>query len=421
MRYLKYYTIIICFLLNYTQSNAQTTFYGKIDKFEILPEYLVDGKIKINNEAYTEIKYKVGFVREFRTITPPTWMPFNVTVRLSTATDKGDIILFDSPHNITIANFKKNNVFLDTVLTGRIDNSKVNKSRSIILSYIRDNQSFPNMGFEGKSYFVEKDESPITPEPDPIFDVDSVPIYTMRYKTGTYLLSPNPNHPNGITNRGINFYAFQKRVKGSRLIYGYKETYVNGTGYSYSYVPEKSYTSDGRYDAFYAFDHQVKGTVPVYAYRTLSRKIHYYGTIKENGGGQEYLGIAFYAYPDPAKPITPDGPRPLRPKPIVNKFTIEPSQWFSTEGGKFSAILSNIIQHKDILEVQFFEIQAGLKPGGPRGDYMETINLPGSFKNSEFSYELFNGEVVISAKNINGTPPTENINLMIQYLDGSTQ
>lgn len=424
MRYLKHYILIITFLLTYVQPKAQTKFYGKIDKFEVLSQYLVNGQIKLSNEAYTEIKYKVGFVREFRTLTPPTWMPFDLTVRLSTSTDQGDIILFDSPHNITLAKFKKNDVFLDTILTSKIDNSKVNKSRSIILSYIRDKQSFPNMSFEGKSYLIEQNASPNPgpgPDLEPIVKADSIPFYSLFHKNGGYSLS-DKKESTGAASRGDAFYAFNKRVKGSKRVNGWiRINQGKFPGLSSVYTFDQTNYGQMNFKnlgSFYAFDNQVKGTVPVYRYTNSSGT--YYTTIPENRNDTTPPKIAFFAYPSSIPP-PPIDPRPLRPKPIVNNFTIEPTKWLNADDGKFSVALSSIIPHKEILKVQFFEILAGLKPGGPNGDYMETIMLPASFKNNEYSYELANGEIIISLKNSNKTRPSENLNLSIQYLDGTMQ
>lgn len=423
MRHLKYHTLIVFLLLAWTQSKAQTTFYGKIDKFEVLPEYLVDGKIKINNEAYTEIKYKVGFVREFKTITPPTWMPFDVTVRLSTASDKGDIILFESPHNITIANFNKNNVFLDTVLTGRIDNSKVSKSRSIILSYIRNKQSFPNMSFDEKSYLIDQNSSPDPgpgPDLEPIVEADSVLFYSSKDNGGAYFISPTLSD---TYRQSPLFYAYTKRVKGSKRVYGYKpeidregksSDYEKGKRDYYSLVDDTRFFPDRTYKAFYAFEHQVKGTIPIYVYGSVLGKDSFYSKKIDEGSTLPSYKIAFYAFPYSRSTVIETPPtRP--PRSSAQDFTIQPSQWSFDSNGKVYCLLSDIRPDINIQELQYLSILGGTIIIRDRTT-RETISLPTSYKNNSYSYTIINEDVVISSINSTNTTPNENIEFRLQYI-----
>ncbi|WP_342330752.1 hypothetical protein [Pedobacter sp. FW305-3-2-15-E-R2A2] len=416
MTHLKYHTLILFLLLAWTQSKAQTVFYGKIDKFEILSEYLTNGQIKLSNDAYTDIKYKVGFVREFKTMAPPTWMPFDVTVRLSTTTDKGDIILFESPHNIAIANFKQNNVFLDTVLTCRIDNSKVSRSRSIILSYIRNKQSFPNMSFDGRSYLIEQVSTPDpNPKPDlePIVKADSVLFYSVQTKKGGYSLTSSPSDKERYNSE---FYAYNQRVKDSRAIYSYSE--LGDQGYAYFDTDRVNNLRREIFQkAFYAFGHQVKGTVPIYKHYDMSpssRRVVKYSPRNEVKGLQN-LGIAFYAYPLPA-PIPPERHGGAQAK----QFFVDPSQWLKNPDGKsYSFSIPNIFP--DVVDAYIRSIQIigqTIAIGGGRSR-TETVNIPASFKNNNFDYEFTQGNLIIKSNNIENTAPLEKIEFFLVVLDRS--
>ena len=115
MKCIKYLFILI--MLGSFASKAQHV--GKIDKFEVLPEYLENEKIKLSTGATTTIKYKVTFARENATTTPTvTWKPFNMTIRLSTPSQNGNIILLGPSHNIKSEDFPSGVAFLkDKIFT----------------------------------------------------------------------------------------------------------------------------------------------------------------------------------------------------------------------------------------------------------------------------------------------------------------
>jgi len=317
MKNLKYYLFFVLVFCLSLHSKAQHS--GNINKFEILPEYLVNGKIKISDGPETIIKYKVTFAREMATTVPKiTWKPFNMKIRLSAGDKNNNIVLFDSPYTITSADFGENDAFIkDKVFSGTIINSKLYQGNPIILAFTTDGKDFPIGAFEGKMYNFDLPTVVNPPVVTPPIKADSIPIWAkLRTYDGGNLLSSDPNEAvpyDGIQTRDKVFYAYNKQVSGTVAYYehyfDYKEGYPR---YDYIY---KENTSWGHWtgptkNIFYAFPKQAPGTVPVYVYTNQMDKGYFYSTVDYGNSRYKSLGIAFYAYPVPEE----TGPtRPGRP------------------------------------------------------------------------------------------------------------
>nr|WP_068890366.1 hypothetical protein [Pedobacter panaciterrae] len=157
MKKLKIYILFIVFVLSVKNSFAQTG-YGTINKFEILPEYLVNGKVKLSTGNTTTIKFNVTIARTNLTTYPTvTWKPVQMIINLSSFDNSGTPFLFAGTHNITSADFTDpNSAFVDLTLTTVIDNSKLITGGKILLAFKSPDIPNNNLAAYPKEYGYDK-------------------------------------------------------------------------------------------------------------------------------------------------------------------------------------------------------------------------------------------------------------------------
>jgi hypothetical protein len=404
---------------------AKAQHAGKIDKFEISPEYLEGGKIKVSSGTTTTIKYKVTFVRESSETYPKfVWKPFNMTIRLSTPNADGQIVLFETAVNITNADFPTDKYFLtDKEFSATLENYKLNPNRPIILSYTLNGAANPVYSYDGKVYYPK-----ITGTTEPSVDPELTPIYLLSWYDGgnMYRIAPDvePNQRFG----GVAFY-----VKPSAGYYYSEYRRDNVSGYPrYDYSYNENGGAGGPWVrnpadiGFRAFAAKQFGTVPVYKYANEKGKNIFYSTDQfiSEGGRFKSLGIAFYAYPGPIRP-TPTGQRPQVPgRPIRATnidFDITPNQWVANPDGSLSFNLDEILATPttiEILNVVIFGDLIPIDPNNPRptrpGE-RETLIFPATYQGNSFTKEVVNGSIYIVCRNASNVAPTATLNFSLAY------
>lgn len=340
MRIIKYIKSIILLTTILCSFGIQAQHVGRIDKFEISPAYLEDGRIKISEGATTTVKYKVTFVRELDSATHPLkWKPFNIKVRLGTGNSNGNIILFETPVKVTGAQFASDQAFLrDQEYTATIDNSKLSTGNPIILSYTINDTDQPIYSYNNKVYYAIGSNQP------PGIDSDLYPVYIIRssYYGGTrYSASPDVQPGSGEKNRGIAFYL-KSGVTSTHLFY--RQLKINyGSGFPHhDYKYEGSQGSGWEYTGLglWVKNTPSTGTVPVYKYSNSEGKNIFYSTFDYSSSSSSDIsqGISFYAYPVPGGGRDPDRDRDSVTRPESGnggRINIAPEDWISSGDGTF--------------------------------------------------------------------------------------
>lgn len=106
-----------------------------------------------------------------------------------------------------------------------------------------------------------------------------------------------------------------------------------------------------------------------------------------------------------------------RPKALTT--SISPEKWtLNSDGSGYSVYLSDIIANLNVSKVHYLDLLGDVVPAGPRGGTgRQTIILPGSYQGNNYSFNLFNKDIVITVKNTSATPPTSTIDLSLAYYE----
>lgn len=155
--------------------------YGSVADFEILPECLSNGKVTINIDDYSLIKFKVTFARIMApnsTFNAPLWKPFKMAVTLGFKNAAGELVLLGSPTPV-VYDYKTPGVFVQSFSRG-ITAANLTGAEKIGLVYV-DYNSLPApanilwnvIGYEytlfngGVTPVIPNPTNPTNPTPDP--------------------------------------------------------------------------------------------------------------------------------------------------------------------------------------------------------------------------------------------------------------
>ena len=138
MKTFKAALLTIILSVNLMNSNAQNSVYrGGISNFEILPQYLINGKLKVDaNLSTITFEYKVQFYRSLSSFGANKWAPIDIAVRISIPDINNTPLYFAPYQNVTSADFASNDeAFLTKTYSVTINKSRFLIGVPIILAY----------------------------------------------------------------------------------------------------------------------------------------------------------------------------------------------------------------------------------------------------------------------------------------------
>ncbi len=137
---------IILLLTNVKSSVAQN--FGGIANFEIYPQYLINGKLKIEtNTTTTTFTYRVQFHKVLNSSwsdgsSLPKWLFTTINVKISSPNSSNVPVFYGNDNFITLADFpSEESAFVWKDFTVTINNSSLVTGKPILLAYISSSMS----------------------------------------------------------------------------------------------------------------------------------------------------------------------------------------------------------------------------------------------------------------------------------------
>jgi len=127
------FLFVALFVVSGLRSNGQQT-YGSIADFQVLPQHLINGKIRIDgNKTSTLVKYKATFYR-VRETNSSSWKPFGMTITLGMRDASGNLVSFGSGYYVDYNPATPSGVF-EREYSVYISNSKLINGQQIGVIY----------------------------------------------------------------------------------------------------------------------------------------------------------------------------------------------------------------------------------------------------------------------------------------------
>lgn len=297
---------------------------GNISGFEILSEYLLDGKVLINpNSATTEVKYQITYSR------PANGASVNFYYSLGTTGGSNGLpVFFENSHNVTNSTFGTNIFLKSETITVSIEKSKLIPGNKIFLFYQVDYQESVN-AFNFKNYdFVTTlaPTTPTTPTTPPSYTppvAGAVPFYEYyRASNGTHFYSTNWVAENYSSILG---YVFKTLEAGTSPLYVYHSSTYN----KYQYSFQLSNNLDGDYVyrgvACYVYTNPVTKSRPIVKHYTSTSKDYYFFDGPGTFTGYSLQGSEFYILQN----------QQVTTYPLPEEDTMELYQYYSNDGDHF--------------------------------------------------------------------------------------
>jgi len=304
---------------------------GNISGFEILSEYLLDGKVLINpNSTTTEVKYQITYSR------PANGASVNFYYALGTTSgSNGSPVFLENSHNVTNSTFGTNIFLKSETITVSIEKSKLIPGNKIFLFYQFDYQESVN-AFNFKNYnFVTPiaPTTPTTPTTPPSYTppvAGAVPFYEYySASTGTHFYSTNWVAENYSSILG---YVFKTQEAGTSPLY----VYYSSTNNKYQYSLVLSRNLDGELENFvyrgvacYVYTNPVTKSRPIVEHYNFTSKDSYFFDGPGTFTGYSLRRSEFYILQN----------QQVTTYPLPEEDTMELYQYYSNNGDHFYTTL----------------------------------------------------------------------------------
>lgn len=284
---------------------------GSISSFEILPEYLINGALKINSTGTTTFKFKVQFVKVQTGNNTFAFTP--AFLKLSTPNSTGGSVDLSDEKATYLGEFESGKFFLTKEYTVTVNRSNFTQGRNVYLHYRREGQNLFNA--YSKSYavvFVATGGStnPPGPQTPKWYDIPSPytnaePLNRLRklsgVTAGNHTLASN-NEGKGLVISNIWIYegtlGHVKTIQEQDMVplYRFIKQDINDHYFKLTSTPPNGYVSEGIQG--YVYQSPGPGRRAVYQfYKTSGGLDHLYGTNPNEVAGLSGWaaeGIAFY-------------------------------------------------------------------------------------------------------------------------------